>query len=168
MGLNGFGGCPNRHSTISEEEDMSPNRTRGLANAASALASAAGLAAFLVGAAAACAAEPSARSPVQLLPLPGIAVRPVPAPLPPPTNPGFAAAPSAGISPLLLQPEPAFLPPQPAAPRYPPLSPLAPIDQQKISSYRLWIEGQQRLLQGGGGTEGYLGREIERQLLQVD
>jgi hypothetical protein len=118
--------------------------------------------------AAARAAGPPTRVPEQLLPLPPIAAAPLPAPLPPPINPGFAAAPSDGISPLLLQPGPAFPLPQQASPAYPPLPLPGPIDQQKISSYRIWLQGQRRLLERGGSSDDYLGRQIEQQLLQLE
>jgi hypothetical protein len=116
----------------------------------------------------AAAAGPPSRLSEQLLPLPAIGAPPVPAPLPPPTNPGFAVAPSGGISPLLLQPGPAEpLPPPSGSPAYPSLSLPAPIDQQKIGSYRSWLLGQQRLLQRGGADD-YLSRQIQQQLLQLD
>jgi hypothetical protein len=108
------------------------------------------------------------RAPEQLLPLPAIAAAPVPAPMPPSVNSGVAAAPSDGLSPLLLQPGPAFVLPQPANPAYPPPSLPGPIDQQKISTYRSWLLGQQRLRQRGGNPDDYLGREIQQQLLQLE
>jgi hypothetical protein len=114
------------------------------------------------------AAGSPAKMPQQLLPLPAITAPPVPAPLPPPTNPGVAAAPRDGISPLLLQPGPANPLPQPARrARSAPSGP-DPIDQQKMGSYRSWLRDRQRLLQRGGAAEDYLGREIQQQLLQLD
>jgi hypothetical protein len=123
---------------------------------------------FLLSAAAAKAGGPPARVPVQLLPLPAIAAPPVPAPLPPPINPGVAAASPVTISPLLLQPGPPFLLPQQASPPSPPALLPAPIDQQKVTSYRIWLHGQQRLLERSGGSpDDYLGRQIQQQL-QLD
>jgi hypothetical protein len=114
------------------------------------------------------AAVASARALPQLLPVPAIAAPPVPAPVPPPINPGAAAAPPAGISPFLLQPGPAFALPRQASPPPSPTFP-APIDQQKISSYSLWLRGQQRLLDRGGvSPDDLLAREIQQQLLQLD
>jgi hypothetical protein len=125
---------------------------------------------LVLGAAAAGATGGSPRMSEQLLPLPPIGARPVPAPLPPPTNLGVAPAPPAGISPLLLQPDPGpvYTLPQPGRPASPPLSLSAPIDQQKMGSYRNWLLGQQRLLERNGDAEDYLGREIQRQLLQLE
>jgi hypothetical protein len=131
-------------------------------------ATAAGLALFLLlSAAAAKAAGPVARADEQLLPLPAIAATPVPAPMPPPINPGVPAAPVDGISPLLLGP-PFALPPQPS-PSHPSPPLPAPIDQQKITSYRTWLLGQQRLFErNNGAADDVLGREIQQQLLQLD
>lgn len=117
----------------------------------------------------AASAAGAARPPIQLLPLPTVTAAPLPAPLPPPTNPGFAPAPENGISPLLLQPGPAFpLPRSEPSTAYPPPSLPGPIDQQKLTSYRMWLQGQERLLERGGGPDAILGREIRQQLLQLD
>jgi hypothetical protein len=114
------------------------------------------------------AAGASARPLPQLLPVPAIAAPQIPAPVPPPINPGATAAPPAGISPFLLQPGPAFALPRQASPPPSPTFP-APIDQQKISSYSLWLRGQQRLLERGGvSPDDLLAREIQQQLLQLD
>jgi hypothetical protein len=121
----------------------------------------------LVLSAPAAVAGPPSRLTGQLLPLPAIGAPPAPVLLPPPTNPGFAAAPPAGISPLLLQTGPAYIPPPRANPAFPPLALPAPIDEQKIGSYRSWLAGRQRLLQRGGAGD-YLSREIQQQLLQLD
>jgi hypothetical protein len=122
---------------------------------------------LLLSTAAAGAAGSPARVPVQLLPLPTIAAPPHSAPIPPPINPGVATLPSDGISPLLVQPGPLFpLPQQASPPPAPPPTP-APIDQQKISSYRIWLRGQQQLLERGGNYDNYLRREIQQQLLQL-
>jgi hypothetical protein len=104
----------------------------------------------------------------QLLPLPAISPPPVLTPLPPPTNPGAPAAPQGGISPLLLQPGPVFAQPQPASPSYPAPTLPGPIDQQKISSYKIWLSGQQRLLERSGRSDDFLSREIQQQLLQLE
>jgi hypothetical protein len=113
----------------------------------------------------------SARAPPQqFLPLPSIAAAPLPAPLPPPTSSGVATAPPGGISPILLQPwGPAYAPAQPAAPAYPPVALPGPIDQQKLGSYRSWLENQERMIERGGTSpDSLLAREIRQQLLQLD
>jgi hypothetical protein len=115
------------------------------------------------------AAGAPARPLEQLLPLPPIAAPPVPAPSPPPVNPGAPAAPPQGISPLLLQPGgPVFTQPRPLSqPAPPPLS--APIDQQKTTSYQMWLAGQLRLLERSGQSPADpLYRELQQQLLQLD
>jgi hypothetical protein len=115
------------------------------------------------------AAGASARPVQQLLPRPKIAAPPVPAPLLPPTSPRAAAAPPQGISPLLLQPGPVFALPQRASPSSPPPTFPAPIDQEKIGSYKTWLSGQLRLLERGGvSPDDLLFREIQQQLLQLD
>jgi hypothetical protein len=114
------------------------------------------------------AAGASARVLQQLLPLPAIAPPRVGAPLPPPTNPGTASAPPQGISPLLLQPGPLFTQPQRAAQPSPPTLP-APIDQQKNSSYEMWLSGQLRLLERSGESPADpLFRELQQHLLQLE
>jgi hypothetical protein len=125
---------------------------------------------LVLSAAAARAAGPSAHIPLQLLPLPSIAAPPAPAPLPPPTNPGFAPAPPNGLSPLLSEPGPAFpLPQEVPSTAYPALPLPGPIDQQKVGSYRMWLQGQQRLMERGGvSPDDYLGRQIQQQLLQSE
>jgi hypothetical protein len=115
------------------------------------------------------AAGASARPIEQLLPLPAIAAPPIPAPLSPPINPGAAAPPPQGISPLLLQPGPLFTLPQRASPSAPPPTLSAPIDQQKIGSYQMWLSGQLRLLERSQvSPDDLLFREIQQQLLQLD
>jgi len=115
------------------------------------------------------AAGASARPVQQLLPRPPIAAPPVPAPLSPPINPGAAPAPPRGISPLLLQPGPLFALPQRASPSAPPPTFPAPIDQEKIGSYKIWLSGQLRLLERSGvSPDDLLFREIQQQLLQLD
>jgi hypothetical protein len=89
--------------------------------------------------------------------------------MPPPTSPGAPAAPPQGISPLLLQPGPIFALPRPASPATPPPTPPAPIDQQKITSYNLWLSGQLRLLERSGVSPAdLLFRELQQQLQQLD
>jgi hypothetical protein len=107
--------------------------------------------------------------PVQFLPRPAIAASP-PAPLPPPTSSAVATTPPGGISPILLQPwGPAYAPAQPTAPAYPPVALPGPIDQQKLGSYRSWLENQERMIERGGTSpDSLLAREIRQQLLQLD
>jgi len=115
------------------------------------------------------AAGAAARPVQQLLPLPAITARPVPAPLRPPTSPGAAAAPPQGISPLLLAPGSVSLLPQPARPSSPPPILPAPIDQQKIMSYGNWLSGQLRLFERSGVSPADpVAREIQQQLLQLE
>jgi hypothetical protein len=117
------------------------------------------------------AAGASARPIEQLLPLPAIAAPPIPAPMPPPINPGTAPAPQSGISPLLLQPgaAPFLALPQRASPSAPPPTLSAPIDQQKIGSYQMWLSGQLRLLERSGvSPDDLLFREIQQQLLRLE
>jgi hypothetical protein len=105
---------------------------------------------------------------MQLLPLPQVVARPAPAPLPPPTSPSAPTAPSDGISPLLLEPGPVWVFPSNNPPPSPP-SPLGPIDQQKLSSYRMWLDGQERALErAGGNPNALLRQQIQQQLQQLD
>jgi hypothetical protein len=128
------------------------------------IAKAAACAAFLtLDSAAVWAASASAGAPAQLLPLPAITAAPT---LAPPTSAGITAAPPERISPLLLGP--AFQQP-PAEPNTSPAALPAPIDQQKTSSYQMWLEGQQRLLERGSAhSDDVLGRQIQQQLLQLE
>jgi hypothetical protein len=106
--------------------------------------------------------------PMQQLPLPQVVARPAPAPLPPPTSPSTPTAPSEGISPLLLEPAPVWMFPSNNPPPTPPAPP-GPIDQQKVSSYRMWLQGQERALERAGGTpDALLQQQIQQQLLQLD
>ena len=114
------------------------------------------------------AASPLARPIERLLPSPAFPPPPVLVPIPPPTNPGAPAAPQGGISPLLLRPGPAFAQPEPASPSHPALMLPGPIDQQKISSYKTWLSGQQRLLERNGRSDDLISREIQQQLLQLE
>lgn len=103
------------------------------------------------------------------VPAPAVISPPTPAPMAPPINPGFAAAPPDGLSPLLTQPGPLFPPPPPASPSYPPQRLPGPIDQQKSQSYRSDLLGQQRQLDRQGASPGNRrSREIQRQLNQPD
>jgi hypothetical protein len=116
-----------------------------------------------------CAAGASARPVQQLLPLPAITAPPVPAPLRPPTNPGAAAAPPQRISPLLLQSGPLFALPQRAGPSSLPPTLPAPIDQQKTTSYKMWLSGRLRLFERSGVSPADpVARELQQQLLQLE
>lgn len=110
------------------------------------------------------AAGHAGHAPSTFVPAPAPVFQPaMPAPLPPPTSPGPGPAmPSSGISPLLLGPgaEPAG----PSAPGVP-----APIDQQKLQSYRNDLQDQQRSLDRAGVSPAdprY--RDIQQRLLQLD
>jgi hypothetical protein len=121
-----------------------------------------------------CAAAASAAqmAPTQLLPQSfGSAITPsAPAPLPPPINPGYAAAPPNGLSPLLTQPGPVYQLPAPPGPSYPPQQLPGPIDQQKTQSYRNYLRAQQWQLERQGVSPGSneYSREIQQQLNQPD
>ncbi len=118
-------------------------------------------------AAAAASAAPS--GPVQLLPLPNIQPSFAPAPLAPPINPGYVAAPPSGLSPLLTQPGPVYQLPAPASPAYPPPQLPGPIDQQKMQAYRNNLYGSQwQLHQQGVSPDSERSREIQQQLNQPD
>ena len=107
--------------------------------------------------------------PVQLLPLPNIQPSFAPAPLAPPINPGYAAAPPSGLSPLLTQPGPVYQLPAPASPAYPPPQLPGPIDQQKMQAYRNYLYGSQwQLQQQGVSPDSERSREIQQQLNQPD
>jgi hypothetical protein len=107
--------------------------------------------------------------PVQLLPLPNIQPSFAPAPLPPPTNPGYAAAPPNGLSPLLTRPGPVYQLPSPAGPAYPPPQLPGPVDQQKMQAYRNTLLGQQwQLQQQGVSPDSERSREIQQQLNAPD
>jgi hypothetical protein len=123
--------------------------------------------ALLVALSAAAAAAQS--RPVQLLPLPSTAVPRPPAPIPPPINPGYAAAPTDGLSPVLSQSVPLYELPAPASPSYPPLQLPGPVDQQKLQAYRNNLYSQQWQLQrqAVSPSDPY-SREIQRQLNAPD
>lgn len=79
----------------------------------------------------------------QFLPQPTPIPIPTPAPLPPPINPGYAASPPSGLSPLLTQPGPVYQLPRPVSPAYPPPQLPGPIDQQKVQAYQNSLFGRQ-------------------------
>jgi hypothetical protein len=121
----------------------------------------------LIGAATAAGAQ--TRAPVLAVPLPSptVYVAPTPAPLAPPTNPGPAIAPPDGLSPLLTQPSAIYRIPERAGPSYPASPVPAPIDQQKMQSYRNDLTNQRFQLDRQGvspANERY--REIQQQLNQ--
>lgn len=128
-------------------------------------AAAALLLAFVVGSAAPADAFIQTSLP-QFLPQPAPASAPAaPTPLLPPTNPGYAAAPPNGLSPLLTQPGPVYQLPQPANPAYPPLPLPGSIDQQKMQAYRNALHAQQWQGQSPGSERS---REIQQQLNAPD
>jgi hypothetical protein len=91
-----------------------------------------------------------------------------PNPMAPPVSSALPPAPSSTLSPILTQPGLAQQPfrPSPAAP---PPQALAPVDQQKMQSYRngLIIQQQQLERQGIGlGSDQY--RTIQQQLNQLN
>jgi len=100
-------------------------------------------------------------------PQPTVYAAPTPIPQPPPTNAGPAVVPPDGLSPLLTQPSPVYPTPRRAGPTYPASPVPAPVDQQKIQSYRndLTIQRFQLDRQGvSPDNERY--REIQRQINQ--
>jgi len=121
----------------------------------------------LFGAANAAGAQTRAHVPPVPRPPPTVYVAPTPAPLAPPTNPGPAIAPPDGLSPLLTQPSVIFRTPERAGPSYPASPVPAPIDQQKMQSYRNDLISQRFQLDRQGvspANERY--REIQQQLNQ--
>jgi hypothetical protein len=99
----------------------------------------------------------------QFLPLPAPTSPPTPAPLAPPINPGYAAAPADGLSPILHESVPLYQLPQPSAPSYPAPQLPGPIDQQKLQAYRNGLVSQQWQLQSQGLSPG---STLSRQILQ--
>jgi hypothetical protein len=94
---------------------------------------------------------------------------PTPAPIPPPINPGYAATPQNGLSPILTEPNPLFGPPQPPSLTYPPPQLPGPIDQQKMDAYRNALRAQQWQLQPQGlSPDSWRAREIQQQLNAPD
>ncbi len=136
----------------------------------------AGLALAMLAAMAVPAAAQIHTSMPQLLPIPGLtepplaAAAPSPAPIPPPVNPGYAAAPSAGLSPILTTPGPVYQLPQPTPPAYPTPPLPGPTDQQKLTAYGNELRAQQWQLQSQGIPLGSTvrGREILQQLNAPD
>jgi hypothetical protein len=107
----------------------------------------------------------------QLLPVPPVLPAPTaPIPQPPPINPGYAGAPSEGLSPLLSTSGPVYQFPQAREPSYPAAQLPGPIDQQKMQAYRNSLLAQQWQLQSQGASLGssQLGREILQQLNAPD
>jgi hypothetical protein len=102
------------------------------------------------------------------IPPPTIYSRPTPAPLAPPVNPGPAVVPPAGLSPLLTEPGPVFLPPQRAMPVYPSLQLPGPVGQQNIQAYRNSLLSQKWQRERRGISPGSeRSREIQQQLNQT-
>jgi hypothetical protein len=106
----------------------------------------------------------------QVLPLPPMAPARTSAPLAPPINPGYAAAPADGLSPILSTSVPVYQFPQPPNASYPPPQLPGPIDQQKLQAYRNDLHAQQWQLQSQGVSLGstLLGRQILQQLNAPD
>jgi hypothetical protein len=105
----------------------------------------------------------------QFLPTPAPAAPPSPAPLAPPINPGYAAAPADGLSPILSQSVPLYELPQPSPPSYPAPQLPGPIDQQKLQAYRNSLVSQQWQLQSQGlSPSTTISREILQQLNAPD
>jgi hypothetical protein len=101
----------------------------------------------------------------QLLPLPAITPPPTPAPLAPPIDPGYAAAPADGLSPILHESVPLFESPQPQAPSDLLVQLSRPIDQQKMQAYTNNLRAQQWQLQFQGLSPSIAtNREILQQL----
>jgi hypothetical protein len=95
-------------------------------------------------------------------------VAPMPVPLAPPTSLGPAVVPPGGLSPLLSQPSAIFRTPERAGPSYPASPVPAPIDQQKIQSYRNdLINRRFRLDRQGISPDDERYREIQQQLNQL-
>jgi hypothetical protein len=102
------------------------------------------------------------------LPPPTIYSAPTPAPLAPPINPGPAAVPPAGLSPLLTEPGPVYQIPERAMPAYPATPLPGPIGQQNIQTYRNGLLQQQWERDRSGVSPGSeRSREIQQQLNQT-
>src|ERR1700739_4735373 len=126
-------------------------------------------AALLASIGAATAAGPQTRAglPTVPLPPPTVYVVPTPAPLAPPTNPGPAIAPPDGLSPLLSNPGAIYGIPERAGPSYPAPPVPAPVDQQKMQSYRNDLSIQRfHLDRQSVSPDNQRYREIQRQLNQ--
>ena len=118
----------------------------------------------LIGTASAAGAQTKGLLPV---PRPAVFVAPTPAPLAPPTSSAPAPAPPDGLSPLLTQPSLISRTPERAGPSYPASLVPAPVDQQKMQSYRNDLINRRFQLDRQGvspANERY--REIQQQLNQ--
>lgn len=134
------------------------------------IASAAVLLAIIVGSAHPAGAVIPTTFPVRILILPTPPLAPTtPAPLPPPINPGYAAAPQTGLSPALSQSVPLYQLPQQAPASYPPPQLPGPIDQQKMQAFRNDLRAQlwQRQWQSVNPATTR-SREIQQQLNPPD
>ena len=92
----------------------------------------------------------------------------VPTPTPPPVSSAPPPPPASGLSPILTQPSLVLQPFGRMAPA-PPSASQAPLDQQKMQSYRNDLIGQQRALEQQGvspGAEPY--RTNQQQLNQLN
>jgi hypothetical protein len=92
----------------------------------------------------------------------------VPTPVPPPVGAAPPPPPASGLSPILTQPSLALQPFR-ASPAAPAPSSSAPLDQQKMQSYRNDLIGRQRALEQQGvspGAEPY--RTNQQQLNQLN
>jgi hypothetical protein len=90
-------------------------------------------------------------------------------PLAPPVSPPQPPAPSSTVSPILTRPSLAQRPFLPRGPGAPAPAATAPIDQQKMQSYRNDLVSQQRALESQGiglGSEQY--RAVQQQLNQLN
>ena len=90
-----------------------------------------------------------------------------PAPVPPPVSPALPQIPGSAPSPILTQPGLVHQPFGGTTAPVPPPAATAPIDQQKMQSYRSDLLSQQRALDRQGvspGSEQY--RNIQQQLQQ--
>jgi len=126
----------------------------------------AGVLLALIGAATAADAQTKTATP-RSPSAPTVFMAPTPTPQAPPTNPGPAVVPPAGLSPLLSQPGLLFSPGRPVGPSYPASPVPAPVDQQKMQSYRSDLVNQRFQLDRQGvspGDQRY--REIQQQLNQ--
>jgi hypothetical protein len=122
----------------------------------------------LIGVATAASAQTRAPRPAVPLPPPTIFGAPTtPAPVAPPTNPGSAIAPPAALSPLLSNPGAIYGIPERAGPSYPASPVPAPVDQQKMQSYRNDLINQRfQLDRQSVSPDNRRYREIQRQLNQ--
>jgi hypothetical protein len=90
-----------------------------------------------------------------------------PMPVAPPVSPALPQAPSSALSPVLTQPRLVHQPFGGATAPVPPPAATAPIDQQKMQSYRSDLLSQQRALDRQGISPGSVQyRDIQQQLQQ--